>query len=53
MVFILRTRAFYWMSDEIYLKIIYKLIFGKRLNLNNPITYNEKLQWLKIYDRNP
>jgi hypothetical protein len=23
------------------------------LNLNNPITYNEKLQWLKIYDRNP
>jgi hypothetical protein len=26
---------------------------GKKLNLDNPITYNEKLQWLKLYDRNP
>lgn len=25
----------------------------KKLNLNNPKTYNEKLQWLKLYDRNP
>ena len=25
----------------------------KKLNLDNPITYNEKLQWLKLYDRNP
>ena len=23
----------------------------KELNLENPITYNEKLQWLKLYDR--
>ena len=26
---------------------------GKRLDLNNPQTYNEKLQWLKLYDRKP
>lgn len=26
---------------------------GKRLNLKNPQTFNEKLQWLKLYDRNP
>ena len=26
---------------------------GKKLNLKNPKTYNEKLQWMKLYDRNP
>ena len=25
----------------------------KKLNLDNPITYSEKLQWIKLYDRNP
>jgi hypothetical protein len=31
----------------------YYLCMGKRLNLNPPITFNEKLQWLKLHDRNP
>ena len=26
---------------------------NKKLNLKNPETYNEKLQWLKLYDRKP
>ena len=26
---------------------------GKKLNLNNPQTYNEKIQWLKLYDSTP
>ncbi len=26
---------------------------GKKLNLKNPKTFNEKLQWLKLYDRRP
>lgn len=39
--------------DKIYLKIIYKRVLGKRLNLSNPQTFNEKIQWLKLYDRNP
>jgi len=39
--------------DEAYLKLKYKRIFGHNLNLKNPQTYNEKLQWLKLYDRNP
>lgn len=42
-----------WMSDAIYLKLIYQLKMGKKLNLRNPKTFNEKLQWLKIHDRNP
>lgn len=42
-----------WMSDALYLKFLYWLFVGKRLNLINPQTYTEKLQWLKIYDHNP
>ena len=26
---------------------------GKKLDIKNPKTFNEKLQWLKIFDRNP
>ena len=42
-----------WMSDETYLKIGYRIRMGKKLNLDHPSTYCEKLQWLKIHDRNP
>lgn len=40
-----------WVPDEHYLKLIYKIRTGKKLNLDKPKTYNEKLQWLKINDR--
>ena len=39
------------MSDTVYLKLIYRLIFGRKLDLKNPQTFNEKLQWLKLNDR--
>ena len=39
--------------DEIYLKRIYKNKTGKKLNLDNPKGFCEKLQWLKLYNRNP
>jgi len=32
---------------------LYWLSFGKRLNLKSPKTFNEKTQWLKLYDHNP
>jgi hypothetical protein len=44
---------FNWMSDEKYLKMLWRLKFHKSLNLDNPQTFNEKLQWLKIHDRKP
>ena len=44
---------FNWMSDEKYLKILYKLRTGQKLNLDDPQTFNEKLQWLKLHDRRP
>ena len=40
-----------WMGDERYLKKEYYSVFGKKLNLDNPETFNEKLQWLKLHDR--
>lgn len=39
--------------DRIYLEHRYKRLMGKKLNLNPPVTYNEKLNWIKLYDRNP
>lgn len=32
---------------------MYAVRMGKKLNLDTPKTYNEKLQWLKLNDRNP
>lgn len=39
--------------DKLYLKILYKNRIGKKLNLKDPKTYNEKIQWLKLYNRRP
>ena len=41
------------MKDEKYLKKMFKLKMGYELNLDNPKTYNEKLQWLKLNYKNP
>lgn len=37
--------------DKQYLKIIYWGETGKKLNLSNPKTFGEKLQWIKLNDR--
>ena len=42
-----------YMDDEKYLKRMYQINMGKKLDLANPKLFNEKLQWLKLYDRNP
>lgn len=42
-----------WVSDEKFLKFMFRYKTGDKLNLDNPITYNEKLQWIKINDRKP
>lgn len=39
--------------DKIYLKLMYRHRMKKKLNLKKPQTFNEKLQWLKLYNRNP
>lgn len=42
-----------WLPDAVYLKLVYRARIGRPLNLNSPKGFNEKLQWLKLYDRNP
>ncbi|WP_448379491.1 ATP-grasp fold amidoligase family protein [Fervidobacterium sp.] len=53
LLYLLKLRISRLIPDKAYLKLKYRIIFGKKLNLNNPQTFNEKLQWLKLYDRNP
>lgn len=53
MLTILMSGKFRAIPDSRFLKILYYLHFGEKLNLEKPKTYNEKMQWLKIYDRRP
>lgn len=46
-------RIWFLFPDELYLKIIYFLKMGRKLNLDDPRTMNEKLQWLKLHNRKP
>ena len=39
------------LPDRLYLKWLYRLKTGCKLNLAPPKTFNEKLQWLKLYNR--
>ena len=43
--------SFDWMSDKAFIKMKYRAAMDQKLNLKNPKTFNEKLQWLKLYDR--
>ena len=50
----LSNRGFYdHMGDRKYLELRYKMMAGKVLNLDNPKSFDDKLQWLKLYDPNP
>lgn len=42
-----------WLPDALYLKIMFRLKMGYCLDLKTPKTFNEKLQWLKLYNRKP
>lgn len=50
-MYILFTYLCAVIPDAVYIKMIYRMRTGKKLDLNNPTTFNEKLQWLKLYDR--
>lgn len=50
---LLRKKILRKVPDSIYLRFYYKKKMHQKLNLKNPKTFNEKLQWLKLHDRNP
>ena len=51
--FSLKSRIFQMLPDWLYLKILFRHRMGYSLNLKKPTTFSEKLQWLKLYNRNP
>lgn len=42
-----------FIPDKTMIKIQYRIKLGRRLNLDNPTRYTEKIQWYKLYYRNP
>ena len=42
-----------YIPAEKFLKRMYRMCMGRELDLENPLTYTEKLQWLKLYDHRP
>ena len=42
-----------FLPDKVYIQLYYFAQFKHFCNLKNPKTYNEKLNWLKLNDRNP
>ncbi len=51
--FLVDTGIYNRLPDDVYLKRFFHAKMGKELDLKNPRTFNEKIQWLKLYDRNP
>ena len=51
--YFLHLWIFRFLPSEIWLKYKYKLETGKPLHFDDPQSFNEKLQWLKLYNRNP
>src|SRR5699024_12556909 len=49
--FLCRLGYLNWIKDKTYLKLFAYSRFRKKIKFNNPKTFNDKLQWLKIYDR--
>jgi hypothetical protein len=39
------------LSDEAFLKLTFRIKIREKLDLQHPVTFNQKLQWLKLYDR--
>lgn len=52
MLGVLNRTSVLW-PDKCYLKLRYRLTMGRKLDLDNPVTFTEKLQWLKLYNRRP
>jgi hypothetical protein len=42
-----------FLPSKLFVRIAYKVYVKRKLNLKNPVLFNEKLQWLKIHNRDP
>lgn len=46
------NHTYKWWPDSVWLRIIYQQKLHRKLNLRSPRRFTEKLQWLKLHDRN-
>ena len=51
--FVASKGGFDYLTDEQYIKLLFRVNTGKQLDIGNPRTFNEKIQWLKLYNHNP
>lgn len=42
-----------FLPDSWYVRHEFKRTLGKRLNIKNPQSFNDKITWIKLYERNP
>ena len=52
-LFLTPLNIIYLISPKFALQLIFLIKQRHKLNLNVPKSYNEKLQWIKLYDHNP
>ena len=50
---LLRRTARYFHDDKLYLSLLWRSYMGYKLDWENPRTFCEKIQWLKLYNRKP
>lgn len=46
-------RSLFFLPDKMYIRLYYRLRTGRKLNMKNPETFNEKIQWMKFNYRFP
>lgn len=39
------------LPDKLFIRFYFRLLFNKKIDLNDPKSFSEKLQWIKLYDR--
>jgi len=49
----LLNRTYKYWPDSLWLRMLYRIKMHRKLHLRHPRLYTEKLQWLKLHDRNP
>ena len=52
-IILMPFNVLYKISPKMELQLLFRIKQGYKLNLKNPQTYNEKIQWIKLYDKNP
>lgn len=50
---VFKIAPYSWLDDKYKIEYLFYKKMGYRLDLKKPITFNEKIQWLKLYYRNP